>query len=120
MVTGDHPRTAATIGREIGILSSEAGVVTGSELRASGMPAAPAEARVYARVDPDDKLALVESLRREGRVVAVTGDGVNDAPALRRADIGVANGPVGNRCSAGGSRHGYYRRQPLIDRHRHP
>jgi len=101
MVTGDHPRTAATIAREIGILSSEAGLVTGSELRASGMPAAPAEVRVYARVDPDDKLALVESLRRQGRVVAVTGDGVNDAPALRRADIGVAMGRSGTDAARG-------------------
>ena len=95
MVTGDHPRTAATIAEEVGILRSGDGLVTGSDLRAEGMPSDPTSARVYARVDPDDKLALVQDLRAAGRVVAVTGDGVNDAPALRHADIGVAMGRSG-------------------------
>lgn len=96
MVTGDHPRTAATIAEEVGIWHAGDGLVTGSDLRAAGTPSDPAQACVYARVDPDHKLALVEQLRSAGRVVAVTGDGLNDAPALRRADIGVAMGRSGS------------------------
>ncbi|SNY71131.1 cation-translocating P-type ATPase [Paractinoplanes atraurantiacus] len=83
LITGDHPATAAAIGRQLGILGD------GDEV-ASG----PSEvgARVYARVQPEEKLDIIAALQERGDVVAMTGDGVNDAPALRRADIGVAMG----------------------------
>ena len=95
MVTGDHPGTAAAVAREAGLLA-EGAPTTGVQLRRRGLPEDPLATGVYARVDPDQKLALVEELRERGHVVAVTGDGVNDAPALREADIGVAMGLVGS------------------------
>jgi Ca2+-transporting ATPase len=100
MVTGDHPATAASIARTIGIDAER--VVTGAELDAlaSGeLHALVAEADVYARVTPEHKLELVEALKRRGEVVAMTGDGVNDAPALKRADVGVAMGRRGSDVS---------------------
>jgi Ca2+-transporting ATPase len=96
MVTGDHPGTAAAVAHEVGLPEGPLQVLTGSELRRSGIPEEPLSATVYARVDPDQKLSLVEAFQRNGHVVAVTGDGVNDAPALRRADIGVAMGRAGS------------------------
>jgi Ca2+-transporting ATPase len=96
MVTGDHPGTAAAIAGEVGIGGTEPSVLTGQDLRATGMPEDPLTTQVYARADPGDKLALVEVLQERGHVVAVTGDGVNDAPALHRADIGVAMGRSGS------------------------
>lgn len=95
MVTGDHPGTAIAIAREVG-LTDDGVALTGSQLRRDGMPVDPLDVPVYARVDPDEKLALTEALQALGHVVAVTGDGVNDAPALRRADIGVAMGRAGS------------------------
>ncbi|HZS00413.1 MAG TPA: cation-transporting P-type ATPase [Chloroflexota bacterium] len=99
MVTGDDARTAAAIGREIGLCSDQVRAVSGPELDAL------AEADLdrlldtphllFARVTPEHKLRLVEAYQRRGEVVAVTGDGVNDAPALKRADIGVAMGLTG-------------------------
>jgi Ca2+-transporting ATPase len=77
MVTGDHPRTARTIGRVLGL----------------------EESLISARSTPEDKLRLVEGLQDQGEVVAVTGDGINDAPALRRADVGVAMGQVGSEAA---------------------
>ncbi len=94
MVTGDHPGTAASIAGEVGIAATGE-VMTGRDLRERGVPSDPLATPVYARVDPSDKLSLVEALKRRGHVTAVTGDGVNDAPALRRADIGVAMGRGG-------------------------
>jgi len=101
MITGDHPLTARYIAAELGI-GNDAPVVTGTELsqmddgRLAGVVG---ETSVYARVAPEHKLAIVEALQKEGHVVAMTGDGVNDAPALRRADIGVAMGITGTDVS---------------------
>lgn len=98
MVTGDHPVTAFTIARELGIAKDRDEVVTGAELSKLGDPksaefdAATKRARVFARVSPFQKLQIVESLQRHGHFVAVTGDGVNDAPALKAANISVAMG----------------------------
>jgi len=98
MVTGDHPRTARAIGREIG-LAREPAVVLGDELRRLSdtqlQLALDAPDVLFARVTADQKLRIVEALQRKQHVVAVTGDGVNDAPALKRADIGIAMGVVG-------------------------
>lgn len=100
MVTGDHPVTALAIARELGLDADQTHVVRGRDLEA--LAAEPPEldraveyARVFARVEPMQKLSIVDSLRRRGHFVAVTGDGVNDAPALRAANIGVAMGMGG-------------------------
>ncbi len=98
MITGDHPVTALAIAKDLGLASHSAQVVTGGELAKmspSDMEAALRVARVFARVAPRQKLELVEAARRIGHFVAVTGDGVNDAPALRAANIGVAMGKSG-------------------------
>lgn len=97
MVTGDHPITARAIARQVG-LPSEA-VITGEELRKSSLEERAdrlSGAGVVARATADDKLLIIESLQKTGSVVAMTGDGVNDAPALKRADIGVAMGRRGS------------------------
>jgi Ca2+-transporting ATPase len=96
MVTGDHPGTAATIAADVGLMAPGEEVVTGAMLRVSGPDLDRDGSSVYARIDPGQKLALVESFRDRGDVVAVTGDGVNDAPALRQAHIGVAMGRSGS------------------------
>jgi Ca2+-transporting ATPase len=101
MVTGDHPDTAQAIGRDLGILTREKsnpGVLTGQEVNAmddAALLSALREVQVFARVSPEHKLRLVDLLKGQGEVVAMTGDGVNDAPALKRADIGVAMGITG-------------------------
>ena len=106
MVTGDHPQTALAIARELGLSAEPGEVLTGRDLQK--LDATPAEfdrrvaeARVFARVEPIQKLAIVESLHRAGEVVAVTGDGVNDAPALSAAAIGVAMGRGGTDVARG-------------------
>jgi magnesium-transporting ATPase (P-type) len=98
MITGDHPETAGTIARELGIAHTETLVITGEMLNGAGSSAGAAfkelvaSTSVFARVSPTQKLQIVEVLIRNGEFVAVTGDGVNDAPALKRANIGVAMG----------------------------
>jgi calcium-translocating P-type ATPase len=96
MVTGDHPRTAVAIGHGLGFDQAEA--MTGAEIATlpeNELRARTSTADVYARTDPEHKLRLVRALQSDGQVVAVTGDGVNDAPALRQAAIGVAMGRSG-------------------------
>ncbi len=98
MITGDHPKTAGAIARELGLANVDEAPVTGSQLTEAGTPDSPAfqklvsSTHVFARVSPAQKLEIVDVLIRRGEFVAVTGDGVNDAPALRRANIGVAMG----------------------------
>ena len=101
MITGDHPRTAAVIAQELG-LTSTTRAVTGAELdrmSAEALDRTVADVSVYARVNPEHKLRIVEALQRRQSIVAMTGDGVNDAPALKTADIGVAMGIAGTDVS---------------------
>jgi Ca2+-transporting ATPase len=97
MITGDHRGTAAAIGRQLGILT-DSGALTGSELAGlddQQLRAAAGRVNVFARVAPEHKLRLVRGLQDCGEVVAMTGDGVNDAPALKQANVGIAMGIAG-------------------------
>jgi magnesium-transporting ATPase (P-type) len=98
MVTGDHATTARSLALRIGLADAEAEVLTGEEIAGlddDALDARMARVAVVARAAPGEKLRVVESCKRRGDFVAVTGDGVNDAPALRRADLGVAMGREG-------------------------
>jgi len=100
MVTGDHPRTAAAIAREIGLVKSDSPtIITGEQLRRFSVIqlqlALDAQEVIFARVVADQKMRIVEALKKKRQIVAVTGDGVNDAPALKAAHIGIAMGIAG-------------------------
>ncbi|HWI60385.1 MAG TPA: cation-translocating P-type ATPase, partial [Symbiobacteriaceae bacterium] len=98
MLTGDHPRTAEAVAREIGLLGPGDLIMTGDEIAAlddAALGRCVERLRVGARVSPEQKLRVVRALRKKGHVVAMTGDGVNDAPAVKEADIGIAMGLSG-------------------------
>ena len=97
VITGDHPATAVSIARQAGI-TADGQVMTGAELMAlddEALAKRLADTRVFCRVRPEQKLRLVQAFRARGDIVAMTGDGVNDAPALKAAHIGVAMGARG-------------------------
>jgi P-type Ca2+ transporter type 2C len=98
MITGDHPHTSARIAGDLGIVESGARGLAGAELETldgEGLRVAVRDVSVYARVAPEHKLRIIDALHADGAIVAMTGDGVNDAPALKSADIGVAMGIAG-------------------------
>jgi P-type Ca2+ transporter type 2C len=99
MITGDYPETAAAIGRDIGLVKNEDQVLRGQAIDGLDKPGlidALGSTNIFARVNPEHKVRIVDGLKQRGEIVAMTGDGVNDAPALKRADIGIAMGITGS------------------------
>lgn len=108
MITGDHKVTALAIAKELDIYREGNTVISGEELDTmtdDELDDAVKTTTVFARVSPADKLRIIQSLKRTGEVAAMTGDGVNDSPALKAADIGVAMGITGTGCGQGCRRH---------------
>ena len=98
MITGDHPETALAIAQRLGIANEHNKVISGDDLKAlsdQALKTSILDTTVYARVNPEQKIRIVEALQSHQQFVAMTGDGVNDAPALKRADVGVAMGKIG-------------------------